>query len=226
MRWTCFCGKEMSNTLCPNPNGYVVFTEEEWDEIGNLTDDNDLLNYDDIPRNKIDAYVCPDCGRIMIFKTGADGKYEERFLSYAPEPKSPLEKLFSESAWKEYAELWAKERNEISSLSESIFEEIRKGPDGEVVETFHDEEVRIGQIGDYSYRYIHNTDSDGIVLIDTVRTENLGAHNRIRNAVTALDGELALDDLPQYFRERLLANDNLEAKAGIFEAIVSIKEWV
>ena len=225
MRWTCYCGKQMSNTLCPNPDGFVVYSEEEWDEIGNLTDDNDLLNYNAIPHNKIGAYVCPDCGRIILFKTGADGKYEER-ISYAPELKSPLEKLFSEAAWERYVELFEKEETEISELSEDIFEKIRSGAESEAVETFHDAEVRLGRIGDYSYHYIYNPDSEGIVLLDVIKTENLGVHNRIKNAVTALGGQLALDGLPQYFRERLIENDDLEAKAGILEAIVEIKDWV
>ncbi len=226
MRWTCYCGNHMSNTLDPNPNGYVVYSQEEWDEIGNLTDDNDLLNYDDIPRNKIDAYVCPECGRIMLFKTGADGMYEDRFYSYAPEPKSPLQKLFSDTAWKKYIELWEKEESELSSLSDSIFEQIRKGPEGEVIESFHGEDVRLGRIGDYSYHYIHDPGSEGIVLLDKVKTENLGAHNRIQKAMIAIGGEDELDKLPEYFRERLIENDDLEAKAGILEAIVEIKGWV
>ena len=95
-----------------------------------------------------------------------------------------------------------------------------------MVETFQDEEVHLGHIGDYSYRYIYNPDSDGIVLMDMIKTENLGAHNRIKNAVKALGGQDELDKLPEYFRERLLANDDLAAKAGILEAIVDIKEWV
>ena len=157
----------------------------------------------------------------MVFKAG-----EDHFYSYAPEPKSPLEKLFSDAAWKEYLELWEKEEAEIEGLSESIFEKIRKEPEGEIVGDFHDKDMRLGHIGDYSYYYVHNPASGGILLIETVRTENLGSHNRIKNAVNALGGGLALDDLPEYFRERILLNDDLEAKAGILEAIVEIKEWV
>ena len=221
MQWTCYCGKHMSNTLCPSPDGYEVYSEEEMDKIWDLPEGVDALDYRDFPSSKINAYVCPDCGRIMVFKAG-----EDHFYSYAPEPKSPLEKLFSDAAWKEYLELWEKEEAEIEGLSESIFEKIRKEPEGEIAGTFHDEDMRLGHIGDYSYYYVHNPVSGGILLIDTVRTENLGSHNRIKNAVNALGGGLALDDLPQYFRERLLLNDDLEAKAGILEAIVEIKEWV
>ncbi len=81
MRWICPCGKQMSNTLCPSPNGYVVFTDEEWDNF----DENRFHNEPDYQYNHIDAYTCPDCGRIMIFKVGEDGMFEERFTSYCPE---------------------------------------------------------------------------------------------------------------------------------------------
>ena len=221
MRWTCFCGRQMSNTLCPNPDGYEVYSEEEMDKIWDLPEGIDSLDYRDFPSSKIDAYVRPDCGRIMVFKAG-----EDHFYSYAPEPKSPLEKLFSDVAWKEYLELWEKEEAEIEGLSESIFEKIRKEPEGEIIGDFHEKDMRLGHIGDYSYYYVHNPASGGILLIETVRTENLGSHNRIKNAVNELGGGLALDDLPEYFRERILLNDDLEAKAGILEAIVEIKEWV
>ena len=221
MQWTCYCGKHMSNTLCPSPDGYEVYSEEEMDKIWDLPEGVDALDYRDFPSSKIDAYVCPDCGRIMVFKKG-----EDHFYSYAPEPKSPLEKLFTGAAWKEYIRLWEKEESKINDLSDLIIEQIRKEPDGEITGSFYDEDVRLGHIGDYCYHYIYNPDSGGILLIDTVKAKNLEAHNRIQNAVEALGGELALDDLPEYFREKLLLNDDLEAKAGILEALVEIKKWV
>lgn len=122
--------------------------------------------------------------------------------------------------------MWEEEETETGSLSETVITQIRNGAEGEVVDTFHDEDVRLIHIGNYSFSYIHNSNSGGILLIDRVRTKNLGAHNRIKNAVNALGGQDELDKLPEYFRERLIANDDLDAKARILEAIVEIKEWV
>ena len=62
-----------------------MYTEQEWDDIGSVTDEEDKLEYDSIIPSRISAYVCPDCGRIMVFQVGPDGRYEDRFRSYAPE---------------------------------------------------------------------------------------------------------------------------------------------
>ncbi len=73
MRWFCICGKQHSNTLTPEPNGYVAFTSKEAED-----------GFENPPQ--IYAYTCPDCGRIMVFKVDPEtGMFEERFLSYRPE---------------------------------------------------------------------------------------------------------------------------------------------
>ena len=36
-KWSCKCGYPMNDRNVPNENGYVVYSEFDWDEAGNLT---------------------------------------------------------------------------------------------------------------------------------------------------------------------------------------------
>ena len=97
MRWFCFCGKQHSNTLTPEPNGYDVFTSEEGEN-----------GYENPP--KIFAYTCQDCGRIMVFKEDPEtGMFEERFRSYKPEDPDEIDteewnRLIEEKARRDFPE--------------------------------------------------------------------------------------------------------------------------
>ena len=68
--WYCKCGNRMSNGLMPTPHGYEVFTYKQ-------CCDGDL----DEQRAYADAYICPGCGRIMIF-----GRESNQYMLYRPEP--------------------------------------------------------------------------------------------------------------------------------------------
>ena len=78
-KWTCMCGNAMNDHNCPNENGYVVYSEQEWDEIGSLADDDGNINLFEIPDQKYEVYKCPKCGRLMVFGES------NRCLSYKPE---------------------------------------------------------------------------------------------------------------------------------------------
>lgn len=78
-KWTCKCGQYMNDHNCPNENGFVVYSEKEWDQIGNQTDSNDNINLFDIPNPTFDVYRCPACGRLMVFGES------NRCLFYKPE---------------------------------------------------------------------------------------------------------------------------------------------
>lgn len=78
-KWICNCGHCMDDHKCPNENGYLVFSEYEWDEISDQTDNDNRISWYDIPAPTYDVYKCPSCGRLMVF-----GK-SNRCLSYKPE---------------------------------------------------------------------------------------------------------------------------------------------
>ncbi len=77
-KWICKCGQYMNDHNCPNENGYLVFSEYEWDEISSQTDD-DRISWYDIPAPTFDVYKCPSCGRLMVFGES------NRCLYYKPE---------------------------------------------------------------------------------------------------------------------------------------------
>lgn len=59
----------MSDGQCPTPQGYKVYTSRQCCD-GNL----------DNQRPYADAYICPECGRIMIF-----GRDSDRYMLYKAE---------------------------------------------------------------------------------------------------------------------------------------------
>lgn len=76
-KWTCICGQNMNDHLVPDPNCYRTYSEPAWDSIQTDADGN--LNYYDIPDPAYDVYVCPNCGRLMVFDDG------NRCTFYKPE---------------------------------------------------------------------------------------------------------------------------------------------
>ncbi len=78
-RWFCPCGYPMDNHSCPNENGYVVYTEAEWDHISSQTDKENRISWLDIPPSDYEVYQCPECKRILVFRDS------ERCSSYKPE---------------------------------------------------------------------------------------------------------------------------------------------
>lgn len=78
-QWGCRCGARITDHKYPDKNAYRVFSDELWDEISAMTDKDGMINWYDIPLESFDAYVCPQCGRIMVFD---DGPY---FTSYKKE---------------------------------------------------------------------------------------------------------------------------------------------
>ena len=91
-KWLCECGNPMNDHNYPNENGFTVFSDYEWDNIGNLTDNNNNINWYDIPPSTYEVYKCPKCGRLMVFGES------NRFLSYKPEFNlEDAEKILTES---------------------------------------------------------------------------------------------------------------------------------
>ena len=64
-KWTCICGQYMNDHLGPDPNCYPAYSDTTWDGI--QTDSDGNLNFYDIPAPTFDVYVCPNCGRLMVF---------------------------------------------------------------------------------------------------------------------------------------------------------------
>ena len=62
-RYLCKCGKEMSNTLCPNDIQYKIFSDKEWDDIINIGD----IDTVDLPDPTVDVWRCPECERVYIY---------------------------------------------------------------------------------------------------------------------------------------------------------------
>lgn len=48
------------------------FSEELWEEISSMTDENNKIKLTDIPVQTYDMYKCPTCGRLMIFGEDED----------------------------------------------------------------------------------------------------------------------------------------------------------
>ena len=78
-RWFCICGNPMDDHNCPNENGYIVYSETEWDQISCQTDKENRINWLDIPSPAYEVYQCPKCRRILVFKE------TNRCLSFKPE---------------------------------------------------------------------------------------------------------------------------------------------
>ena len=141
--WYCKCGNRMSDGLVPTPHGYEVFTSKQCCD-GGLDDQ----------RAYADVYICPECGRIMIF-----GRDQDQYLLYKAESledigpvdddvdkvigeakegsdgngrsasaddTSRIVTLFSDSAWEEYAELCSKKDDESTASVNDINRLIEK----------------------------------------------------------------------------------------------------
>ena len=90
-RWFCKCGYNMNDHNVPNENGYVVYSDFDWDNASNMTDEDNKIDWLDIPPSTYDVFKCPVCGRLMVF-----GK-SNRFLSYKPEFElQEVEKILNE----------------------------------------------------------------------------------------------------------------------------------
>ncbi len=76
-RWTCKCGQYMNNHNCPDSNLYRVYSDNLWETISEMTDENNKLNWFDIPAETFEMYKCPSCGRLMIYD-----EVENRFVFY------------------------------------------------------------------------------------------------------------------------------------------------
>lgn len=61
----CDCGKNLSNSRCPNDIQLILFTDYEWDSIQEKVHDGADI-YDFEP--KYDVWRCPECARIYVFK--------------------------------------------------------------------------------------------------------------------------------------------------------------
>ena len=55
--------KEFIRLLCEQ--GYLVFADVVWDQIE--TDEDGNTNYYNLPDPTFDVFVCPSCGRLMVF---------------------------------------------------------------------------------------------------------------------------------------------------------------
>ena len=124
--WYCKCGKRMSDGLSPTPHGYEVYTSKQ-------CCDGDL----DDKRPYADAYICPKCGRLMVFGRGTD-----RYILYRPEldedtSEDSVEtndaftasKSFSNEAWEAYSALCEKEdSNSIRTVNDinALLEQLQK----------------------------------------------------------------------------------------------------
>lgn len=64
-RWTCKCGQYMNDHKAPDENCYLAFADVVWDQIE--TDEDGNTNYYNLPAPTFDVFVCPSCGRLMVF---------------------------------------------------------------------------------------------------------------------------------------------------------------
>lgn len=71
-QWSCNCGQRMTDHNYPNKNAFLVFSEDLWEKIYNMTDENDKIKLADIPLQTYDMYRCPTCGNLMIFGEDKD----------------------------------------------------------------------------------------------------------------------------------------------------------
>ena len=98
-RWFCLCGNPMDNHNCPNENGFIVYTEAEWDRISCQTDAENRINWLDMPPSEYEVYQCPKCKRLIVFKDS------NRFRSYKPEPLPIEDAVISEAAYSDLQEI-------------------------------------------------------------------------------------------------------------------------
>lgn len=80
-QWVCRCGQTINDHIFPDKNTYHVFSEELWNEISEMADEEGKINWMDIPIPTYDMYRCPNCGRIMLFGEQEDSS----FTSYRKE---------------------------------------------------------------------------------------------------------------------------------------------
>jgi hypothetical protein len=71
VRFTCKCGRTLSNTQAPNDIELAVFTDREWDDIINIG----MIDSGDLPNPKYFVWRCPDCERIYVFDGNRIIKY-------------------------------------------------------------------------------------------------------------------------------------------------------
>lgn len=64
-KWTCKCGQHMNDHRVPDGNCYLVFADTVWDQID--IDEDGNTNFFNLPDPTFDVYVCPSCGRLMVF---------------------------------------------------------------------------------------------------------------------------------------------------------------
>lgn len=82
-KWVCECGQSMNDHAYPDKNCYRVFSDELWDKISEMTDENNNINWMDIPEETYTMYKCPKCGRLMLFGEGKADEivfYEKRSI--------------------------------------------------------------------------------------------------------------------------------------------------
>ena len=43
-QWSCKCGQRMTDHTYPDKNAFLVFSQELWEEISGMTDENCMIN--------------------------------------------------------------------------------------------------------------------------------------------------------------------------------------
>lgn len=81
-KWICDCGYVMNDHEYPDKNAFLVFSEELWEKISEMTDENNKIDWGNIPLQTYDMYRCPVCGRLMIF---GEDENSARFTIYKKE---------------------------------------------------------------------------------------------------------------------------------------------
>ena len=81
-QWSCKCGQRMTDHTYPDKNAFLVFSQELWEEISGMTDENGMIKFEDVPLQTYDMYRCPACGSLMIFGEDEDNA---RFTFYDKE---------------------------------------------------------------------------------------------------------------------------------------------
>jgi len=66
MRFGCECGKLLSNSQSPDID-YRIYSDKEWI---NIVEDESIKNPLLIPYPDHTAWLCPNCKRIHVWKTG------------------------------------------------------------------------------------------------------------------------------------------------------------
>ena len=80
-KWSCRCGQILDDHYYPDKNHYRVFSDDDWEKI-EIDDEGKIHVIEGISVQTFDAYVCPNCGGLMIF--GDDDRYTfyERLYDY------------------------------------------------------------------------------------------------------------------------------------------------